>query len=89
LIGSVVRVNAQKSGAALVIELLFVPPDFEDLVQDQLLCALERAQLPWSSLVDSARRRRELVAVAFRGTSDLALQIDNFVGVREQLGGLA
>lgn len=63
LIGSVVRVDARGSSAALVIELLAVPPDFEDVVQDELLSALECAQLP-----------------------RIAMQIDNLVDMREQLG---
>jgi hypothetical protein len=80
LIGSVVRVDARGSGAALVIELLVVPPDFEDLVQDELLSALEWAQLKRILLVDGARERHD-------GVPDLVLQIDKLVGMRGQLGG--
>jgi CheY-like chemotaxis protein len=66
LVGSVLRVDARGSGAALVIELLVVPSDFEDLVQNELVSALECAQMPRILLVDGARGRRELVAAAFR-----------------------
>ena len=66
--GSVVRVDTRESGAVLVIELLVVPPDFADLVQDELLSALECAQVPWILLVDGARGPRALVAAAFRAT---------------------
>ena len=41
LLGAVVRVDARGADATLVIELLVVPPDFEDRVQDQLLSALQ------------------------------------------------
>ena len=68
LIGSVARVDARGSAVALVLELLAVPPDFEDLVQDELLSALECSQCPRILLVDVARGRRELVAAAFRAT---------------------
>jgi CheY-like chemotaxis protein len=77
LIGSVVRVDARRSGAALVIELLVVPPEFEDLVQDELLSALECAQLPRILLVDSARGRRELVAAAFRATRFMVIEVSS------------
>jgi CheY-like chemotaxis protein len=66
LIGSVARVDARDAGIALVIELLVVPPDFEDLVQDELLSELECADVPRVLLMDDARGRRELVAAAFR-----------------------
>lgn len=66
LIGSVVRIDARGSGSVLVIALLVVPPDFEDLVQDELLSALECAQLPHVLLVDGARGHRALVAGALR-----------------------
>lgn len=66
LIGSVVRVDARQAGTAVVIELVVVPQDFEDLVQDELLSAIECARLPWILLVDGARARRDRVATAFR-----------------------
>ena len=66
LIGYVVRVEARGSGAALAIEVPVAPPDFEDLVQDELLATLECTQVPWLLLVDRERGRRELVADAFR-----------------------
>lgn len=68
LIGSVMRVDARGSAVALVIELLAIPPDFEDLVQDELLSALECSQVPRILLVDVEFGRRELVAAAFRAT---------------------
>ena len=74
LSGSVVRASACESGTALAIELLFVPPDFEDLVQDELLSALECAQLPRILLVDAERQRRELVAAAFRATGCFVIE---------------
>jgi len=77
LIGSVVRVDARGSAAALVIELLVVPPDFEDLVQDELLSALECEQLPWILLVDAARGRRELIAAAFRATGCHVIEVSS------------
>ena len=77
LLGSVVRVDARRSGAALVIELLVVPQDFEDLVQDELLSALECAQVPWILLVDGARGRRELVAAAFRATGCHVIEVSS------------
>jgi len=66
LIGAVARVDTCGSGATLVIELVAVPPDFEDLVQDELLSELECTHVPQVLLVDSARGRRELVGDAFR-----------------------
>jgi hypothetical protein len=61
----------------LVIELLVVPADFEDLVQDELLSALECAQLPRILLVDSARVRRGRVAAAFRATGCHVIEVSS------------
>jgi hypothetical protein len=58
LIGSVARVDTRRHGAALVIELRVVPPDFEDLVQDELLTALERAHVPQGLFVDRAHEEQ-------------------------------
>jgi CheY-like chemotaxis protein len=77
LIGDVARVDARGTGTALVIELLAVPRDFEDLVQDELLSALECAQLPRIMLVDGARGRRELVAAAFRATGNHVIEVSS------------
>ena len=77
LSGSVARVEACGSGAALVIELLVVPPDFEDLVQDELLSALECAHVPRVLLVDGARGRRELVAAAFRAIGYHVIEVSS------------
>jgi len=59
LIGKVVRVEPRGSVQALVIELLVVPADFEDLVQDELLAAVECAHPPHVLLVDPDQERRE------------------------------
>jgi CheY-like chemotaxis protein len=77
LIGSVVRVDARGSGVALVIELRVVPPDFEDLVQDELLSELECAQRPRILLVDGAGRRRDLVAAALRATGCYVIEVSS------------
>jgi len=77
LIGSVVRVDLRRSGTALVIELLVVPPDFEDLVQNELLFALECARVPWILLVDGERGRRELVAGAFRAMGCHVIEVSS------------
>jgi hypothetical protein len=77
LTGSVLRVDLQRSGAAIVLELLVVPQDFEDLVQDELLFALEGAQLPQILLVDGARGRRERVAAAFRATGCHVIEVSS------------
>jgi hypothetical protein len=74
LSGCVVRVDARGSASALVIKLLDVPPDFEDLVQDELVFALECAQQRHLLLVDATRRRRELVAAAFRETGCVVIE---------------
>jgi hypothetical protein len=80
VVGSVVRVDVRGSAVALVIELLVVPPEFEDLVQDELLSALE--------LVGQRRRRHGARCISVDRTPDLAMQIDRMVGIREQLGGM-
>ncbi len=77
LIGSVLRVDARGSDAALAIELLVVPPDFEDLVQDELVSALECARQPRILLVDGARGRRELVAAALRATGCHVIEVSS------------
>jgi hypothetical protein len=82
LIGSVARVDACGSGSALHIELLVVPADFEDLVQDELLSALECAQQPLVLVVDGTRTRRGEAA------TDLG-QIDNLVRLPGLFGGTA
>jgi CheY-like chemotaxis protein len=64
--GSVVRIEARGSTTALGIELFVIPQDFEDLVQDELVSALERAREPEIVVVDVACARRDLVAAAFR-----------------------
>lgn len=68
LLGRIERVDARALASAIVIELDAVPPDFEDLVQDELLAALECAQTPHVLVVDADRCRRDLVASAFRDT---------------------
>ena len=75
LVGSVARVVARGTGARLVVELHVVPADFEDLVQDELLSALECAQLPRILLVDRAHGRRELVAAAFRAAGCQVIEV--------------
>lgn len=77
LTGSVVRIDARGSAVALVIALLAVPPEFEDLVQNELLCALECSQFPRILLVDVARGRRELVAAAFRATGYDVIEVSS------------
>ncbi|HEY5938776.1 MAG TPA: PilZ domain-containing protein [Kofleriaceae bacterium] len=77
LIGSIVRVDARGAGARLVIELHVVPADFEDLVQDELLSALECAQRPRILVVDGARGRRELVAAAFRAAGCHVIEVSS------------
>jgi CheY-like chemotaxis protein len=73
--GSVMRVDARGSANALVIKLLVVPPEFEDLVQDELLSALECAQQPRVLIVDAYRARRELVVAAFRATGCHVIEV--------------
>ena len=68
LLGRIERIDARALASAIVIELDAVPPDFEDLVQDELLAALECAQTPHVLVVDADRGRRDLVAGAFRDT---------------------
>ena len=77
LIGSVVRVDARRSGSALVIELLAVPSDFEDVVQAELLSALECAHVPRVLLVDGTRGRRGLVAAAFRAIGHHVIEVSS------------
>jgi len=77
MIGSVVRVDARGSAVALVIELVVVPAEFEDLVQDELLNALECSQFPQILLVDAARGRRELVAAAYRATGWHVIEVSS------------
>jgi diguanylate cyclase (GGDEF)-like protein len=89
LTGSVVRVDARGSASALVIKLLDVPPDFEDLVQDELVFALECTQQRHLLLVDAARGRRELVAAAFRATGCVAIEVSSpleAIGAIDQSG---
>jgi CheY-like chemotaxis protein len=64
--GHIHRVVDGAVSSELVIDLEGVPPSFEDLVQDELLAALECARTPHVLLVDIDRGRRELVAAAFR-----------------------
>jgi CheY-like chemotaxis protein len=77
LIGSVARVDARATGQAVVIELLVGPPDFEDLVQDELLSELECAHVPRVLLVDGARGRRDLVASAFRAIGYEVIEVSS------------
>ena len=77
LTGSVVRIEAREVVSALVIKLLDVPPDFEDLVQDEIVFALECAQRRHLLLVDAARERRELVAAAFRATGCVVIEVSS------------
>ena len=77
LTGCVVRIDAHGAASALVIKLLDVPPDFEDLVQDEIVFALECAQRRHLLLVDAARGRRELVAAAFRATGCVVIEVSS------------
>jgi CheY-like chemotaxis protein len=77
LMGSIVRVDARGSAFALVIELFAVPPEFEHLVHDELLSALECSQFPRIWLVDTAPGRRELVAAAFRATGYDVIEVSS------------
>lgn len=77
LSGSVARVEAHGSGAVLAIELLVVPSGFEDVVQEELLSALECTQVPRVLLVDGARGRRELVAAAFRAIGYHVIEVSS------------
>jgi CheY-like chemotaxis protein len=77
LTGSVVRIEARGSAVALVIQLLAVPPEFEDLVQEELLSALECSRFPRILLVDVSRGRRELVAAAFRATGYEVIEVSS------------
>ena len=86
VIGRVARVDARGSSSALVIELLVVPPEFEDLVQDELLAALECAEQPQILLVDATRRRRELVAAAFRATGCSVIEVSSPLEAITEIG---
>ncbi|MFN0252804.1 MAG: PilZ domain-containing protein [Kofleriaceae bacterium] len=77
LVGSVARVDARGPGAALAVELLAVPADFEDIVQDELLSALECARQQQILLVDGVRKRRELVATAFRAKGYHVIEVSS------------
>jgi CheY-like chemotaxis protein len=77
LSGVVVRVDTHGPDFVLAIELLVVPADFEDLVQDELLSELECAQQPQLLLVDGARGRRELVAHAFRAMGCHVIEVSS------------
>jgi len=77
LTGSVMRIDAHGAASALVIKLLDVPPDFEDLVQNEIVFALECAQQRHLLLVDAARERRELVAAAFRAIRCVVIEVSS------------
>lgn len=77
LSGVVTRVETGGSGATLVIELHVVPPEFEDLVQNELVSELECVRLPRILLVDGARGRRELVAAAFRAIGCHVIEVSS------------
>jgi hypothetical protein len=75
--GSVMRADACASGYVLVIALRVVPPGFEDLVQDELLSALECAERPHILLVDGAREHRELMAKGLRSTGYHVIEVSS------------
>lgn len=75
--GSVARIAARGSTAALVIELFVVPQDFEDLVQNELLFVLECACEPQILLVDAVPARRDLVAAAFRASGCRVIEVSS------------
>jgi hypothetical protein len=77
LSGVVVRVDTHGPDFVLAIELLVVPSDFEDLVQDELLSELECAHQPRLLLVDGARGRRALVADAFRAMGCHVIEVSS------------
>jgi hypothetical protein len=77
LTGAVARVDARHSRTAVVIELFGVPQDFEDLVQEELLSALECTRLPWILLVDGEPARRAPVADAFRGKGYQVIEVSS------------
>ena len=73
--GCLARIDPRRSATVLAIELLVVPRDFEDLVQDELLSALEYSHQPQVVLVDAARGRRELVADLLRSIGGHVLEV--------------
>lgn len=75
--GTIARIEARGSMTALAIELLTVPQDFEDLVQDELLSVLECAREPQILLVDAALGRRTLVAEAFRAMECRVIEVSS------------
>jgi hypothetical protein len=84
LLGRVGRVDVRAS--AIAIELYVAPPEFEDLVQDQLLAAIECARIPRVVLVDTNRRRRDQVAEAFRVTGCHVIEASSSLEVISALG---
>lgn len=64
--GRVGPIEIAAGAAELVIELDLVPTDFEDVIQDQLLAALECRRTRHVVIVDCQRHRRAAVAAAFR-----------------------
>jgi CheY-like chemotaxis protein len=68
LTGSVLRVDPRGAANALVIKLLAAPPEFEDLIQNELVSALECARQPHVLVVDADPARRATVVSAFRAT---------------------
>lgn len=77
LSGIVVRIDTQGTRFLLVIELVVVPSDFEDLVQEELVSELECARQPQLMLVDGARGRRALVADAFRAMGCHVIEVSS------------
>ena len=77
LTGFVVRSDVRGTASAVVIRLRDAPPDFEDLVQDEILFALECALRRHVLLVDPARGRRELVAAAFRAVGCVVIEVSS------------
>jgi hypothetical protein len=61
--GTIRRVDA--SLGEVVIVFWSIPTDFEDLVQDELIAALESDAAPRALLVDTDRHRRSTLARAF------------------------
>jgi hypothetical protein len=62
LLGRVARVERDH----IAIEFRVVPRDFEDVIQRELVAALERDRVPAVIVVDADSGRRALVASAFR-----------------------
>jgi len=75
--GSVARIDAYGLTTMLAIELFGVPQDFEDLVQNELLSALECAREPQILLVDAVHGRRDLVAAAFRAAGARVIEVSS------------